>query len=1078
MLFELWGANGATQILVPEALSMMLFILYLVAFGWLLWRQRDQLPAALTTRWPWLLGLSVTSLFAGWLVPLPFFSLEMSLHPFRLTPLLVAAALLHPLAAMLVGALTGVGMAVWLPGASAFAAFQLAICAGLAAWMMQSPYRGRFYRWLRFPLLAGPLALLSTHWLGLFAAFAEQSGSPLTALDIALRQLSQQLPPDLTAALIGGGVVLLVYRMLPPLRPALTHVPGPLERSLRGRLLGNFAAFSILTTLVLLTLVFQIATAVSRQLMVRQMAYNAEVAALGIPALSRELISLRDAFELGQPGSSAEIDAKMAQLSKMPSRYDAVGVIDISDGTVTVYGADTAVPPDTVFQSPALLDAAAALSDGSSEEVVADDEGLMVLAPMTADGRSNLVLVARLRPEAVSVLLLGLQGSDGRGQGAIFDAQGNVLAHTAAGTGLALPVLSAAPAAESMPDSYRLEVTADGARQLVYTLPVTDADWTVMVTMPYTAVLAQALGIGLPLLLVMAVMTGAAYGYLRLQTKSVAEPLGELVTASRMMAAGGSWTPTAQTRRADEIGQLESAFSQMQRAMKRQLNELSLLLAVGNEISTSLDLRQGMPAILRGALRGTTASGARAVVLNPSGGNPLTFGEGPAAAAMAALDRPLMNQLRHSADLILLTPAQIREALGLAADAEMPVPALLAIPLISRERFQGVLWLGYRQTRSPDMSERHLLQTLSLQAAVLVENARLFSSAEGGRRQLMAVLASSSDAVIVTDPTARVQLINPALEQIFDIRTAAVMNRPVQDVIPARALTDALTADADYISNLEIVTEDGRIFYANVAKIVSREGQAYGRVAVLHDITHLKQIDQMKSEAVRVAAHELRNPLTFMQGYVTMLPMAGDISDKQSYYLDKIQTGIDQMKELVNDVLDLSRIEAGIDFEQEDIDLTPLLTEIGRDYKHKALMMGIQLQVDVEGEVSRVRGDPKLLRRAIVNYLENGFKYAEGSGSMWLRAAQRNGRVIISVTDSGPGIPEEKQARLFERFYRVKQPGTEGKKGTGLGLAMVKTIAERHDGKVGCYSKQGQGATFFIELPTLSYVTNGRSHLN
>jgi len=503
----------------------------------------------------------------------------------------------------------------------------------------------------------------------------------------------------------------------------------------------------------------------------------------------------------------------------------------------------------------------------------------------------------------------------------------------------------------------------------------------------------------------------------------------------------------------------------MQQSMKKRLNELSLLLGVSHDVSTGIDLNQGMPAILRGALRGTGAAGARAVVLNPSGGHPLTYGAGPAAEAMAVLDRLIMTRLRHASELMLATPNQIRAALALPKDDEPPLPSLLAIPLHSHDRFQGILWLGYRQPHSFDLTERNLLRTLASQAAVLVENAHLFATAEGGRRRLAAVLASTSDAVIVTDPTERILLVNRSAEKIFDLDASRIGGRPVTSVIKVKELVSALTSNDEIVRNLEVPTSDGKTYYASVSTIISNDGQIYGRVAVLHDITHLKEIDDMKSEFVATVSHDLRSPLTFMRGYATMLPMVGELNEKQQDYADKILNGIDQMAQLVDDLLDLGRIEAGVDLAQEEIVVESLLSDVATEYWQHAHLSGIKLQVEVAPGVSTVTGDTALIRQAITNLVGNGIKYAPDSGLMTLRAEQTNGEVVISVKDNGPGIPQKDQMRLFEKFYRVKQRGTEKIKGSGLGLAIVKSIAERHGGRVWCHSQDGEGATFYISLP-------------
>ncbi len=602
------------------------------------------------------------------------------------------------------------------------------------------------------------------------------------------------------------------------------------------------------------------------------------------------------------------------------------------------------------------------------------------------------------------------------------------------------------------------------ARELLIVTPREES--TQLITaVPYTHVLEQAWGIGWPLLLVMLVAAALFYAHVLVIGRDITNPLDEMVAASKTIAAGGNWTPTSYLQRDDEIGHLQRAFAQMQRSMRKRLNELSLLLGVSHDVATSIDIYEGIPAILRGALRGTGAVGARAVVPNPSGGSPMTFGEGPVAEAMAVLDRLIMTRLRHASELMLVTPEEIRSALEIPDSTELPVPALLAIPLRSHDRFQGILWLGFRQTHSFDLTERNLLSTLSTQGAVLVENARLYATAESGRRRLAAVLASTSDAVIVTDQTERVLLINPATERIFGLTIDAVRNRPVADVIPTSALVKALVGQDERPQNLEIAMADGKIYNAVASTIFSHEGQVFGRVAVLRDITNLKEIDKMKSDFVATVSHDLRSPLTFIRGYASMLSLAGELTDKQHEYVNKILGGIDQMSKMVEDLLDIARIEGGMELDREVIDIRPLLADIAAEYWQHAHMAGIQIKVDITNDVSSIYGDLSLIRQAIANLVGNSVKYAPNSGALFLQAHQTNGEVIISVKDNGPGIAKEDQPHLFEKFYRVKARGTEKVKGSGLGLAIVKTIATRHGGNAWVHSQPGKGSTFCISLP-------------
>ena len=879
---------------------------------------------------------------------------------------------------------------------------------------------------------------------------------------------------------------MIILRWLPTLRPRKTLIPSPTQRSLRRRLIGNFMAFSIFITFVVMAVVFYLSNSVSRRLVLSQMAHNAAIASSEISDFQFELQRLVSAFEDTAVFTSTIPEIKEASLKQIYNSSTLFRELMIVDQTINITAQFSPNPGEVLELTEnerAILQTMFATSNRKVETKINAQahENLSLAVPIVVNGETVAVIVGRATQLSINNLIVGIQNETTEGIGFIVNENGKMIAHpddkmlneqweNGVNNGRSLPI----PSDGINNGAYQSYNTQTGGQQLVY--HITDQhDWTVVISTPYTAVLDLSLDIGQPLFITLLVVIVASFFQLAHQSRGITEPITEMVEASKKMTAGGNWKPAIHAQRDDEIGQLSQAFSQMQRSMKKRLNDLSLLLSVSGDVSSNIDLNKGMPAILRGVLRGTGASGARAVVLNPSGGNPLTFGEGPTNQAMKSLDRRIMSKLRYTSELLLATPEEIRTALEVDKKAEIPVPALIAIPLHSHDRFQGVLWLGYRQPNSFDMSDRNLLYTLASQAAVLVENARLFATAEGGRRRLAAVLASTSDAVIVTDPTDRILLINPAMEHIFELKANDVTNRQVTSVIDAKPLVEALTGENHYTQNLEIPVKDGRIYYASVSRINSREGQMFGRVAVLRDITHLKEIDEMKSDFVSTVSHDLRNPLTFMRGYISMLPMVGEINDQQDEYIDKIVTGIDQMTKMVDDLLDLSRIEAGIDFDQTDVEVKPLLSDIAEEYWQHAHLAGLKIKVDVSPKVSTVRCDQALIRQAITNLVGNAVKYAPNSGDLWLRANQTTSKVIISVEDHGPGIPEDAIIRLFEKFYRVKQPGTERVKGTGLGLAIVKTIAERHGGQVRCHSKVGEGSKFFIELPHKRPYSNGSS---
>ena len=1085
MPVSLWGVSREVSLDLPNRAVGYLLLLFCAAlFAYLIVRFRPNLSRFSRKQWLWTGALSLAGLIASQLLPLrfQFISPPVAELPasaamlLSLIPLLLSGIVVGPAGALLVGAATGLGVTLGQTH-QLFDIFWGAFTAVSLAFLLQQNYIGRVYHWLRQPWVIGLLGgLLLTIFSGM-GTFVTVPVRGLSAMDQGLVVATANIWPRLLEGLVAGGVVTFVLRNVPDLRPSQPLIPSPTRRSLQKRLQLNYFTFAAVLITLSITVVYNLAISVSTRLVVKQLAYNAGVVAEEIPEFVNQLDTQLTLFEADRTAlvssNTAVARAALAELYTRNPSYQQLLLVNSDREITAVYPPDEAPPELADDEATAVAQAFTPNSRNVSlANMPTQDQVLSLVVPVAAsDGETGAVLIGRLANFSLDELLVGLQGTVGGGTGFLVNEQSQIIAHPQSN------FLRA-----NWPDeadelhnlwftgvdsgrAYRGWLQGSDTRELVYAEKVADPGWTVVTAVPYEIVMGQALQMGWPLLLVLLLGTALFYTNVALLGRDITQPINKIVAASKTMAAGGSWAATELEQREDEIGELNQAFIQMQRATRKQLNDLSLLLGTSHDVSTSIDLNQGIPAILRGALRGTGAAGARAVVLNPSGGNPLSFGEGPAAESMKALDRPIMTRLRHMQELMLATPNQIRAALDLDREAEPPVPALVAIPLYSHDRFQGILWLGYRQAHSYDISERNLLVTLASQTAVLVENARLFATAEGGRRRLAAVLASTTDAVIVTDQTERILLINRAAERIFSLNASKVTGRPIAKVIEPVPLVKALTGEDEHTRNLEVPMPDGKTYYASASTIVSNEGQVFGRVAVLRDITHLKEIDEMKSDFVATVSHDLRSPLTYMRGYATMVPMVDELSPKQHEYLDKILVGIDQMSQLVDDLLDLGRIEAGVDLAQERIEVKPLLDGIAEEYWQHAHLAGIKLQVDVPEDISTVVGDGSLIRQALTNLLGNGIKYAPNSGPMWLRAEQKNGEVVLSVQDSGPGIPKQDQIRLFEKFYRVKQRGTEKVKGSGLGLAIVRSIAERHGGRAWCISQQGEGCTFAISLP-------------
>jgi signal transduction histidine kinase len=263
----------------------------------------------------------------------------------------------------------------------------------------------------------------------------------------------------------------------------------------------------------------------------------------------------------------------------------------------------------------------------------------------------------------------------------------------------------------------------------------------------------------------------------------------------------------------------------------------------------------------------------------------------------------------------------------------------------------------------------------------------------------------------------------------------------------------------------DVAVGSGRALFATATDIRPGGEDQAGRVCVLWDITHFKKVDMLKSEFVSTVSHDLRAPLTLMRGYATMLSMVGAMNEQQKDFVRKIHESIEAMTQLVDNLLDLGRIEAGVGLNLEAVNIESVLQDVAGAYQAQAANKRISLLADIPGGMRPIEADLTLLRQAVANLVDNAIKYTQPGGRVTLHARQHDGRQVISIEDSGVGIAPTDQARLFEKFYRARRSETLREKGSGLGLAIVKSVAEQHGGRVTVESRLGVGSTFTLELP-------------
>ena len=340
------------------------------------------------------------------------------------------------------------------------------------------------------------------------------------------------------------------------------------------------------------------------------------------------------------------------------------------------------------------------------------------------------------------------------------------------------------------------------------------------------------------------------------------------------------------------------------------------------------------------------------------------------------------------------------------------------------------------------------------------------------RSRMEAILAGMVEGVVVVDAHGRLQLVNAAASHMLKLGTPSI-GRPYLETIrlPAIAELVADTLGGGEPDPLQFTPprDDSRTIIARAASAAGDRSSGTPSIAaviVLHDITDLRRADQIRRDFVANVSHELRTPLTAIRGYVEALSEDDATAEEQKRFLDIIARHANRMERLVKDLLRLARLDAG----QETIGLVECDTRgladgVVADVAPIAEARSQRLAITIEPGAERVLADPAKLHDALRNLVANAITYAPEHTVVSIDASHQDGRVALSVSDEGPGIPDEDLGRIFERFYRVDKSRARDPGGTGLGLAIVKHLVELHGGSVTAENRPEGGARFTMVLP-------------
>ena len=359
------------------------------------------------------------------------------------------------------------------------------------------------------------------------------------------------------------------------------------------------------------------------------------------------------------------------------------------------------------------------------------------------------------------------------------------------------------------------------------------------------------------------------------------------------------------------------------------------------------------------------------------------------------------------------------------------------------------------------------------------------SEAEDARRRRLreAILASMGDAVIVVDRGNRILFLNPAAEKLLGKSSADIVGDDLRKHLPAKEMGKSgvrviLGIRQDKPAKDDPSQGEGRpqqeesddlVMSMNVTPLQSDDGELSGTVRSLHDVTELAKVNQLKSEYVSTVSHEMRTPLTSIKAYLDLLldGEAGELNEMQLEALHVMEGSTNRIIDMINNFLDLARIEEGIiSFNKKPFVFDSAVSEAIEPLRNQFNEKDIRLKLNLPGRPLWVSGDRARILQVLTNLLSNACKYTPNGGEVDLSVMADGQKVRVDVTDTGIGIAEEDQPKIFTKFFRASNNELAGPvTGSGLGLAISKSIVEMHGGGIWFHSNPGSGTTFSFTLP-------------
>lgn len=497
--------------------------------------------------------------------------------------------------------------------------------------------------------------------------------------------------------------------------------------------------------------------------------------------------------------------------------------------------------------------------------------------------------------------------------------------------------------------------------------------------------------------------------------------------------------------------------------LKQRLQELNTVYATGKSVTSSLDLEEVLRRVVEAAVFVSGAEEGSLMLLDAEKQNELYVRasknlDSASDSMRLRVQDSLAGQVLQSRQPLVVDHSNAKQKIT----TTYLVKALVYVPIISQNEAIGVLSVVNRHRDKPfNNRDTRVLSTLGDYASIAIRNAGLFANSEQERNKLGTILGQTGDPVLVIDDEAHLVLANMAARAVFALPGGNLVGQPITPLIKNKEALNFMLqpANANLERTVELSLDNNQVFRANLSLI-----EGVGRSIVLHDITQLKELDRLKSEFVSIVSHDLRSPLTAILGYVELLERVGPLNDPQTAFVERVKQSVDNITNLISDLLDIGRLEAGLALDIEACDPQHLLTTILDELTPRIQTKQLHIKRNFVSKPLQIAGDRKRLHQAFTNLLSNAVKYTPDQGTIGVQVSEMNGQIVVEIADTGIGIAAADLPHIFDKFYRAHDV-LDNFEGTGLGLSIVKSVIERHNGRIWVNSQPNRGSVFSIILP-------------